>query len=441
MGISTSLYTAVSGLTSNSDSLSVTANNIANANAVAFKKDRTEFEDILSISLPGGDGIYKIGGGSRLANIRTMHTQGGLWVTDKITDVAIQGDGFLVVSPPNMTAESTNGRFYTRVGTLQFDKDGYLSTSAGSRVQGYLADNLGNLSSKLTDVRLTSNKVPPRATSNLLMNVQLDSRSQVIEDDFNIESPEKTSNFNTSSIVFDSHGRGHQVVTYFRKTSSDEEGSQWQWHSTIDGGEIVDGEKGVDTQIATGRISFDKNGLLSEDEMEDPAKVSFSNGAYPDQEIFYDFGQNVTSERGSGAGASTAIGADSALVFHKQDGYEFGLIKNLKIENDGKVKGIYTNGVELTLGAITIATFANEAGLEKDGKNLFRSTVDSGAANIGAPGSGDRGYLVSSTLEESNVDIASEFINMIKTQRFFQANSKSITTSDRLLEEIINLKR
>jgi flagellar hook protein FlgE len=148
------------------------------------------------------------------------------------------------------------------------------------------------------------------------------------------------------------------------------------------------------------------------------------------------------SEEGFGKGGSTtAIASKSGTNYHTQDGFESGNIKSIRIDLDGSVRGVYTNGIQRHLGTLAMATFENQDGLMKAGRNLFYSTLNSGPAKIGVPQSGTRGSIYASTLEESNVDLAGEFVNMILTQRAFQANSRSITTTDTMIEEVINLKR
>ena len=440
MGIAQALYTGVTGLSVNSDGMSVIANNIANANARGFKRDRAEFEDLLSLDLSSGSGPAQIGRGARLAAVKTMHTQGGLTVTDNLTDIAIQGRGFFVLSPPGTDAQETAGKLYTRAGSLQFDKDGYFSTSTGARVQGYMANDDGVLTSKLTDIRIETNNIPPKATDTLQLNVQLDSRSDIIEEPFDIQHPVKTSNFSTSISIFDSHGRAHQATVFFRKINASEDGVEWEWHATVDGKEVTNPDDAELKEFANGVVKFDKYGLLRE-ELTHESSVNFSNGAFPNQVINFDFGKNTGNEGGKGINASTSIAGKSSTTFHQQDGYEAGQLKSLDIGLDGAVTGVFTNGIERVLSGIALATFANQDGLSKAGKNMFYSSTESGPANIGLPETGARGSLYASSLEESNVDLANEFVKMITTQRMFQANSRSITTTDTMIEEVINLKR
>ena len=440
MGISQSLFTGVTGLSVNADGMTVIANNIANANAKGFKRDRAEFEDMLSRDMSSGSGPTQIGRGARLSNVRTIHTQGGMKVTDNLTDLAIQGSGFFLMSDPRLDVQQSAGKLYTRAGSLMFDKEGYLADAAGGRIQGYMADGRSVLSSRLTDIRIETNTTPPRATEVLRLNAQLDARSDVIMEPFDTLRPEETSNYHTSVSVFDSHGRAHQVTVYFRKTQANEDGTEWEWNALVDNTDVTDPDEGLHKLFANGSLKFDKAGLMVE-EITEESSVNFNNGAFPEQQIQFDFGQNIGEEAGTGANATTSIAANSLTMFHSQDGYEAGQLKSLKVSQDGRIHGIFTNGVQKTMAAIALATFSNQDALIKAGKNRFYSSIRSGPPNIGLPETGLRGSIYASALEESNVDLAAEFVNMIITQRLFQANSRSITTTDTMIEEVINLKR
>lgn len=438
MAISQSLYTGVTGLSVNSDGMSVVANNIANANAKGFKKDRAEFEDMLSTDLSSGAGAAQIGRGARLRDVRTMHTQGGLAVTDNLTDLAIQGMGFFVINNPNSEVQESAGKFYTRVGSFIFDKDGYLSDTSGGHVQGYMANELGMVSSRLQDIRIETNSIPPQATTKLTLDVNLDAREKLKEEPWDVTRAEMTSNFNNTTTIYDSQGGSHQMTVFFRRIE-DTEGISWDWHATIDGAEVTDAD-GKIKEVGNGTVRFDTKGNLLE-EITENFEINFAGGPAPGQVLDLDFGKNLLTEGGNGVGATTSISSKSSTNFHSQNGYEAGNIKSLRIELDGKVHGMYTNGVVRTLGAVALATFENQDGLMKAGRNQFYGTPTSGPAKIGLPQSGTRGSIYASSLEESNVDLAQEFVNMIMSQRGFQANSRSITTTDSMYEEVINLKR
>ncbi len=443
MPISQALYTGVTGLSVMSDGMSVVANNIANANAKGFKKDRAEFEDMLSSDLSTGSGGGQVGRGARMRAVRTIHTQGGIAVTDNLTDMAIQGQGFFVLNNPNTEVQESAGKFYTRVGSFVFDKDGYLSDPSGGHVMGYMTTKAGNLSSRLQDVRIETNSIPPKKTDVVTMDVNLDARMKPIEGEFDINNAEKTSNFNNTINVFDSHGRSHPLTVYYKRMASEEgQGPTWKWYATVDSKDVTNPEEDAEYKLASsGTVKFNNKGILEAEEYDDTGGVNFIDGAEPGQLIKLDFGKNIGEEKGNGLGCSRSISAKSVTNYHAQDGYEAGNIKSLRIELDGSIRGIYTNGVQRQLGSVALATFENQDAMLKAGRNLFYATLDSGPAKIGLAQTGTRGAVYASSLEESNVDLAQEFVNMIMTQRGFQANSRSITTTDSMIEEVVNLKR
>ncbi len=440
MAITQALYTGVTGMSVMSDSMSVVANNLANANAKGFKYDRVEFDDLLSSDTMSSTGSAQIGRGARVSDVRTVHTQGGLTVTDRLTDLAVQGSGFFIVNNPKGEKQEAGGQFYTRVGSFNFDKDGYLSDAAGGHLQGYSADKDGKLSPQLSDIRLITNNLPPQSTEKVVLNVNLDGRTEVTETPFDINDPVKTSDFVNTVNVFDSQGNKHAMTTYFKRIATDE-GIAWEYHQTVDGKEVTDSDGAALKEVGKGVVRFDAKGNLLSEESDDSISANFTKGATPGQKIVVDFGKNLATEGGNGVGASTSVAAPSITVFHSQNGFEAGNIKSLKIDLDGKLKGLYTNGVERTLGALALATFENIDGLQKAGRNQFFKTQESGDPRIGEAQTGTRGSIYASTLEESNVDMAGQFVEMIRTQRGFQANSRSVTTTDSMLEEVINMKR
>jgi flagellar hook protein FlgE len=273
------------------------------------------------------------------------------------------------------------------------------------------------------------------------MNVNLDSRIEIDPKvQFDVNNPEKTSAFNTTMNIFDSHGRGHPMTVYFERVE-DSEGISFKYHALVDSAEVSDGQDGSKFhEIGAGLVKFTADGKLLAEQPEF-FSANFKGGAFADQKIEIDFGQNIGEEEGNGVGASSATAARSDTVFHSQNGYESGNLKSLKIDLDGTIQGFYTNGIQRKLGAVAVATFESTNGLKKAGRNQFYKTMESGPPRIGLPQTGTRGSVYSSTLEESNVDLARQFVNMIMTQRGFQANSRSITTTDSMLEEVVNLKR
>lgn len=438
MGLTQTLHTGVSGLANQSDGMGVVANNIANANSKGFKRDRAEFEDMIVSDGSVGRVQEKVGRGAKIKDIRTIHSQGNLTTTDNLTDLAIQGGGMFVLNNPEAAADSTESRMFTRAGSFIFDREGYLASSSGARVQGYEALPDGQISSRIGDFRVNTNAIAPHQTESLKLDLNLDARSKVIEGDFDSTRPDSTSNFGTSVAIYDSHGRTHQISVFFKRVS-DGEDSSWKWYAMADGKEVVDPDGALHT-IASGDLKFNGKGELVE-QTTDKSEANFAGGAALNQVINFDFGVKADDETKRNVGGSTCLAAKSGTNYHTQDGYESGMIAGLRIDPSGVVRGTYTNGLTRNLGALALATFENVDGLRKGGQNTFFQTTNSGPAKVGMAQTANRGTIWSSTLEESNVDIAQEFVNMILTQRAFQANSRAITTTDTMIEEVLNLKR
>jgi flagellar hook protein FlgE len=458
MPINYALFSAVSGLGTNADGMSVVANNIANANTKSFKTDRAEFEDMLAVSLNENS---QLGRGARLRNITTLFNQGAVTNTGQITDLSVQGEGFFVIKSDVAEVKESNGLFYTRQGSFRFDKDGKLTDPSGARVQGYMPDLDSNnrLSVKMTDLQILSNIIPPRATNLVNVVTNLDVRERPPVDDFDLSRPADTSNFASAVTIYDNYGAGRQAVIYYVRTTEADKNA-WKWFATVDGMEVsmdpARNEKGkvLPAVIAQGSVEFDEDGKpilpfktkagipvqIDVIGKTDAFDVQFVNGARP-QKLQFNFGPTIDEDGVIGTQGSTSLAAKSGVAFHSQDGYEAGYLKTIKIDLDGMIRGTYTNGLERRLGAVALAAFQNNHGLQKVGRNNYIATPKAGEARIGMAQTMSRGSIYSASLEESNVDLAQQFVDMILTQRGFQANSKAVTTTDTMLEEVINLKR
>lgn len=430
MALMSSLYTGISGLESNSTDLSVIGDNIANANTIGFKGSRAAFEDALSQSLIGGS---QVGLGARVQAIQRLVTQGALMNTGLATDLAVQGPGFFVVRGNH---DGVDGQFYTRAGQFTVDRDGYLVNLDGLKVQGYPADAAGNLQTMPGDLRVGSVSAPPSATSMVTVKGNLDSNAVAPTAAWSAATPVSmasdpvngTYNFSTSTTVYDSLGNAIPVDIYFRKTAA----GAWEWHATTDGANQSGGTAGTNTEIASGTLTYDASGNLT------ASAVTATNfnpiGAVNPQPLTFDFGSATTP-------GMTQYAGTSAVSFLAQDGYAAGELARISIGEDGVIQGTFTNGENRDLGQVVLADFEAPDRLERIGGNLFGQMPASGQPTIGQPSSGGRGSLVAGALEQSNVDLATEFVRMISAQRGFQANSKTISTADQLLAELMNLKR
>jgi len=325
---------------------------------------------------------------------------------------------------------------YTRDGSFRFDDKGRLGTSDGMLLQGYKMDpETGKAGSELTDIAFSTNTIPAKGTNSVKIDANLDSRKGINVSEFKFEDADKTSDFSTAVRVYDSTGTAQSVNMHFYKRSD----SEWAWYASADGGALQGGTQGVPQQIASGKVSFTAEGKLNTDEITE-SNINF-RGAQPNQKIDFNFGDSIITRKGTGVVGSTQYGSKSQVYRQLQDGSAAGTLTNFSVDEQGVISGSYSNGTTRPLAQMALGRFENNEGLYKLGANRFKEAVLSGQALVGAAGESGRGSIVSKTLESSNVDLANEFVHMIQTQRNFQANAKTITTSDELLQDIINLKR
>jgi flagellar hook protein FlgE len=433
MSILRTLNIGASGLRSNSEALGVTGDNIANVNTVGFKRSRAVFQDVLGRSIATFEPIKTAGAGSRMAQVEQMWSQGSLVTTDSPTDLAIQGDGFFVVEG---NLGGADARFYTRAGQFHINSEGKIVNEDGLRLQGYTADGQGVMGATVGDIVVSRGTVPASATTEVQMAANLDSNAQVPAIiPFDIANPNGTSNFANQATVYDSLGNAHEITMYYNKTAA----NSWEWHAVIAGDQVSNGQPGVPYEGASGTLTFTTDGAL------DTETLSASSwdfiGATPGQAIAFDFGNSITTDNGDGLEGSTQYAAPSASIALTQDGYASGTVAGISIAKDGTVLGIFSNGQQRAIGQVVTADFANVTGLERTGQGLWIETIASGQALIGEPDSGGRGGVVAGALEQANVDLGTEFVNLISYQRGFQANSRVITTADEMYGELVNIKR
>lgn len=405
-----SLFSGVSGLKNHQTRMDVIGNNIANVNTVAFKAGRVNFEDILSQTVEGarspqaggmgGVNPKQVGLGMGISSIDTLFTPGSLQSTDNPTDFAVQGEGFFIVSDGSQV-------YYTRDGAFKTSADGALVNSNGFRLQGWMADTDGNIDSTQALQNITipvGAQMKPKATTQIALEGNLDANAAA----------DPSSQWITSVQVYDSLGNPHNLTITFTKTAANE----WGWEATLDGDTTPGG---------TGTITFNTDGSIGAGTA--PGTASFAITGAQDISLNIDFSQ------------LTQFGGNPTAYINFQDGYEAGSLDMVSTDSGGVLTGIFTNGQSKALAQIALATFSNPGGLLKEGGNLYQISNNSGLPNIGTADSGGRGSIAVGALEMSNVDLAQEFTNMIVTQRGFQANSRVITTSDEMLQDLINIKR
>lgn len=407
MGILTSMFTAVSGLSTYGNAMGVIGNNIANVGTAGFKSGRATFSDLISSSLAGGAGSDQIGLGVYLNDVQTNFSQGSMTTTGNTLDLAIDGDGFYLVQ------NNSGANYYTRAGQFKANNLGQIVDSSGALLQGYQADTNGNITSTVGGITLTSSAVPPLSTTTAAILGNLNANATAPTTAFSVT--DTTSyNFSTGMTLYDSLGNSHQMQLYFRKTAA----NAWGVYSQIDGGAAV----------AQTNMTFNAGGALTAGGTQ-TVTATLTNGATSPQAMTVDLS------------ALTQFGSPSGVVSQTQNGYSSGSLEQINIDKQGRVVAQFTNGQTRSLAQIVLSRFVNPDGLVSNGNNHFLETIESGAALSGAPTTNGLGRVLSETIEQSNVDLGKEFVDMIITQRAFQANSRAITTSDEMLQELVNLKR
>lgn len=430
----TSLYTGVSGMGANGVSLSVIGDNIANLNTIGFKASRIAFGDVLSQTITGIAGSSQVGRGVLVSGVSPLFTQGSFETTTNALDMAVDGDGFFIVS-------DGGARYYTRAGQFSIDKKGNIVNPDGLVLQGYLADASGTITGTVGDLQISTKQSPANMTTQVDIAVNLDSTAAVPASAFTLDSngdgvndDPANYNFSTTITVYDSQGGSHQITLYFVKTGD----NAWDVHYVHDDpanpGQLID--------AGTQALTFDSNGALVDDNSGTPVDFNFGTAVISPQSITFNYGTGTgETPAGTGLDGATQFASDFAVINLTQDGYSAGALKNIIISEDGVITGVFTNGQTRPIGQVALARFVAPTGLTKLGRNLYAESFDSGQPIVGSPETSGLGRVLSHTLELSNVDLAEEFVKMISAQRGFQANSRIITTTDDLLQEMINLKR
>jgi flagellar hook protein FlgE len=533
-----SMFAGVSGLKNHQIKMDVIGNNISNVNTIGFKGGRANFQDLLNQNIKGatepragrgGTNPIQVGLGNSIATVDVLQTQGNLQNTSKVSDLAIQGDGFFIVG-------DGSNQYFTRAGNFNLEKDGKMVNPAnGMILNGWMANTAGeiNTNASVTGIQLPIGKnIAPSATTKVGFGGNLDSKTfgkltypQMTIDDgaghstrvsitliptknynefrYNVEAPsglvangrgtitldvngnvtavnngagpvttttttdangnvvtttsggaitvtptggsaitiglpkigaanggifscttpmgttEFTGAFTaptplfTATKIYDSQGTEHTISTTVTKY----EMNRWRWETKDENGNL----------LGNGTLVFDNTGKLTS---APGTVISYSPAGAEPLTITPDFA-NITQ-------FASAI---SEITSPEQDGYAMGQLQSYNIDKSGQILGVFSNGRSQVLAQLALANFNNPSGLLRSGDSMFAASANSGSAQIGQAGFNGRGNINSGTLEMSNVDLSQEFTDMIITQRGFQANSRIITTSDEMLQELVNLKR
>ncbi|MFF2457482.1 flagellar hook protein FlgE [Peribacillus simplex] len=418
-----SMYSGISGLKNLQTKLDVIGNNVANVNTYGFKKSRVTFSDAMNQTVSGasaatankgGTNSKQIGLGSTIATIDTIHTQSSLQTTGRDLDLGISGDGYFVVKQGDSLS-------YTRAGNFYLDDNGTLVNANGLKVQAYKVDENGKRSKTIGDVAVNVNAILP-AIATTKISVSGNLAADAIDGTV----------FSQQMKVVDENGKEQTATIYFQKNGVD------KW-------ELFDEEPAALGDTSTTKpkpftsVKFDANGqIVAADKTQAGQTINISSGKEDDSDTTVDESVQKVKLDFDFSNLTQVKGSTTALV--NPDGNKEGKLESFNIGASGEINGVYSNGLITTLGQLAVAKFSNASGLTKTGGNTFQESINSGTANINIAGEG-RGVIASGSLEMSNVDLSEEFTEMIVAQRGFQSNSRIITTSDEILQELVNLKR
>jgi flagellar hook protein FlgE len=418
----TSFSTALSALSADSTAIDVVGNNLANLNTPGFKTSQVCFRDLVTESLGAGLGETQVGFGTGQPLTVRQFSQGAIQTSAGLLDAAIQGDGFFVI-------QSTSGQtLYTRAGNFQTDTSGNLLTDTGSKVQGWTSVNsatgqvdtngsIGNIVVPVGSLK------PPVATTSFTADLNLNSDAAA----------DGTSAFTTPITVYDSLGTSHVLTLNFQKTAA----NSWSYQVTIPGDEISGGTAGTPYPVsgASGSLTFDSTGQLTSPAAGTPLTFSvpgLSDGA-SDMNLTWD---PYTS---GGAGRITQFGQPSSPSASSQNGSAAAQLAHVGLASQGQILAEYTDGTQVVVGQVALASVRNPGSLIAAGNNAFQLSALTANPSIGVPGTGGRGSIQGGATEASTVDIASEFTNLIVYQRAYEANAHVVTTADTLSQDTINL--
>lgn len=439
---------ALSGLNAAQAQLDVTSNNIANVETTGFKQSRTQFGDIYANSQFGNSNTA-IGNGVLLQEVQQLFDQGNLNFTSQALDLAVSGEGFFVLSPDQLSQE----RLFSRAGAFGVDNNGYVVNSAGQYLQVFPVNTDGSVTatalSSTTPLQLPDTAGAPQATGEVEIGVNLPANvTNLNVDTFDPAQP-TTYTASTSITVYDSLGDSHIVTSYFVKQPNLNGGGPNTWGvflTTTDSAgnrvdlDVYDGVGGAPSGITNagginyGVLEFNQQGVFMGTT---PAAGLFTepfsfltNGADPSQQVVFDFNNNTPTQFASPFTVNTL----------SQDGFTIGRLTGLNVSDKGVIQATYSNGQTTAVGKVALARFSNPQGLLQVGNTSWRASTQSGEPLAGEAGTSSFGVIQSGALESSTVDLTQELVTLITAQRNFQANAKSIETSNAITQTIIQIR-
>ncbi|MDR8048854.1 flagellar hook protein FlgE [Burkholderia cenocepacia] len=407
----------LSGLAGASNALDVIGNNIANANTVGFKSSTAQFADMYANSVATSVNT-QIGIGTSLNSVQQQFGQGTINTTNSSLDVAINGNGFFQMSNNGVTT-------YSRDGTFQRDKNGFIVDSQGRNLMGYAANAGGVINTAQTvPLQAPTTNIAPTATTKITGQFNLNSQDTVPTKTPFSATDNTTYNYTTSIQVYDSLGGSQAVNMYFVKSAA----GTWEAYAGVQGGATTD----------LGTITFDTSGAIQSTTTGTPATPTASLGQFQFTVPNTD-GSATPQKLTLDLTGTTQYGGKDGVNNLAQDGYASGTLTTYSIGADGKLTGNYSNGQTAVLGLIALANFNNPNGLVNLGGNQYAESAASGVPQVSAPGSTNHGTLQGSALENSNVDLTSQLVSLITAQRNYQANAQTIKTQQTVDQTLINL--
>ena len=411
---------ALSGLNADSAALDVVGNNLANLNTTGYKDSTVSFYDLLQQSVAGGS--TQIGGGVSAPQTERIFTQGSITDTGGNYDAAIDGNGFFVVQDPS------GNTLYTRAGNFQLDANGNLVTATGQYVQGWTAQNgVLDTSGAIGNITIPSNALQtPSATQNMQLSINLNAAGVVNE---------PTGTFTAPITVVDSLGVSHNLSVVFTEQSP----GTWGYSVNIPGQDLTSGTAGTPSSVATGTLSFDANGNLTSPTA--PAQVQITVSGLSDGANDMAINWNLATSDGNGTPVVTQYAAASTESAATQDGVPASQVTQVSIANGGAITAQFSNGNQVVIGQLALASVSNPDSLIAVGQNNYEVGADTATPVVGVPSTGTLGTVEGGSLEDSTVNIATEFTNLIIYQNSYEANSKVISTLDQMTQNLLNLQQ
>ena len=436
MSIYGAMFSGVSGLAANSQSLGMIADNISNVNTVGYKTTRASFSTLVTATRSAS--AYSPGG-VKSAPQSLIDRQGLLQSSISPTDIAISGNGFFVVNTLAQPTATTGSYMYTRAGQFTADQNGFLRNAAGLYLQGWPIDATGNIPTNRSDltvlqtINLNAITGSAMATTTASVKANLEA-SQAVSAGYTVgdmAAGTTTPHFERSIEVIDSQGGARTVRMAFLKTATN------TWSVEVISSPAAD-TTGTNGLIASGDLTFNTDGSLATV----PAGLSTLSinwaaglGITTPQAVTFDYGTIGTTD------GVTQFASASELIETSVDGAVFGALAGVSIDEEGIVTALFDNGNQQQIYKLPVAIFPNPNGLGNKQGNAYIATDTSGPFNLQEAGIGTAGKIAPNALEASTVDLAEEFTNMITTQRAYSASSRIITTADDMLEELIRIKR